>query len=146
MTRVEGTVIVPAPLADVFRYASDWRFWEEWFEGVSHFKPITGVVRGNGARYRYEARLLGMTATVETEICDFVEDRGWRGVARQGTTYWTFEAVGEQTRFSYALEYGLPVPIVGPLLDTWLLKGQWRRLIDTSLGNLRRRFEERRES
>ena len=86
-----------------------------------------------------------MTTTVETEICDFVEERGWRGVAQHATTYWTFEAVGEVTRFSYALEYALPIPIMGPLLDGLILKRQWCRLIGMSLSNLCRRFEERCE-
>ena len=34
MTRIEGSAIIPAAPEDVFRYASDWRKWAEWFEGL----------------------------------------------------------------------------------------------------------------
>jgi len=147
MTRIEASVVIPAPLSEVFPYASDWRVWPEWFEGVFDFRPTTDVARGNGARYAYKARLLGLVAKVETEVTEFVEGRGWKGIARKGmphATYWLFEPTDGHTRFTYALEYELPLPIVGRLLDSLLLKRQWRRIIATSLDNLRRHFERRR--
>jgi len=59
----------------VFAFASEWRTWPDWFEGVSDFRPTTEVLRGNGARYAYRARLMpGIWASVETEIHDFEED------------------------------------------------------------------------
>ena len=143
MTRVEDTVIVDAPVHTVFAYASDWRRWPEWFEGVSDFRPTTEITRGTGARYAYRASLMGLPATVETEIRDFVEDQGWTGIATRGLphrTHWRFEAQGESTRFTYALEYQLPVPLVGAVLDALVLKGQWRRIIERSLSNLRGHF------
>ena len=149
MTRVEDTVIVEAPVHTVFAYASDWRKWSEWFEGVSDFRPTTEVTRGTGARYAYRASLMGLPATVETEIRDFIEDQGWTGIATRGLphrTYWHFEAEGESTRFTYALEYELPVPLVGALVDALFLKAQWRRIIERSLCNLRGHFSSRTNS
>jgi uncharacterized membrane protein len=143
MTRVEGTVIVDAPVHTVFTYASDWRRWQEWFEGVSGFRSTTEVTRGTGARYVYRASLMGLPATVETEIRDFVEDQGWTGIATRGVphrTQWHFQAQGESTSFTYALEYELPVPVLGALVDALFLKGQWRRIIGRSLSNLKGHF------
>ena len=145
MTRIEGIAIVPAPLPEVFRYASDWRRWADWFEGVSNFKPTTHVLRGNGARYAYTARLMGFSTEVETEITGFVEGRGWMGVARRGmphTTYWLFEPVGVQTRFTYVLDYRLGMPIMGHLMDN-RLKSEWHRIVKTSLTRLCQRFQAR---
>ena len=144
MSRVELSVLVPASLPEVFAYASDWQRWSEWFEGVSGFQPTTEVTRGNGARYAYTVRLMGLRADVVTEITDFVENVGWTGIARKGmfhTTHWHFEACGEQTRFTYALEYQVTVPVLGGLIDSIILKPQWHRIIEASLGNLKRRFE-----
>jgi len=146
MTRIEASTIIPGAPDEVFRYASDWQKWDEWFEGVSDFQPTTEIVRGNGARYAYKARLLWFEARVETEITEFVEGRGWKGIARKGmphTTYWSFEAVDDHTRFTYALEYRIPIPVVGGLLDVAFLRKHWRRIITMSLGNLRRHFETR---
>ena len=146
MTRIEASAIIPGTPDEVFRYASDWQKWAEWFEGVSDFRPTTEIVRGNGARYVYKARLFSFEATVETEITEFVEGRGWKGIARKGiphTTYWLFEPVDGHTRFTFAQEYRIPIPVVGRLLDVAFLRKQWRRIIATSVRNLKRHFETR---
>jgi uncharacterized membrane protein len=143
MTRIEKSVIVDAPVHAVFAYASDWRRWPEWFEGVSDLQPKSEITRGTGARYAYRARLMGVSAQVETEVRGFVEDWGWTGVATGGLphrTQWRFEARGESTKLTYALEYELPVPLLGAVVDSLVLKEQWRRVIGRSLANLRGRF------
>jgi uncharacterized protein YndB with AHSA1/START domain len=144
MTRVEASVDINAPLADVFAFASDWRQWEEWWEGVSAFRPTTEVTRGNGTRYAYKAWVAGLALNFETEIHDFVENVGWRGMATKGPphrTQWVFEALGDTTRLTYILEYSLPVPVLGPLLDSLLMRPGWHRRLEKSLQNLKLRFE-----
>ena len=147
MTRVEESVIVDAPVHAVFAYASDWRGWPEWLEGVTDFRPTTEVTRGTGARYAYRARVMGIPARVETEVRDFVEDSGWTGFSTRGLphrTFWRFEAQGQSTRFTYAMEYQLPAPLLGAVADTLVVKGQWRRIIGKSLSNLRSHFGDTR--
>jgi hypothetical protein len=144
MARVELSVLVPAPLPKVFAYASDWRRWEEWYQGVSGFRAITEITRGNGAQYAYKAHMLFFRAEIVTEITEFAENVGWKGVARKGmrhATCWHFEAVGDQTRFTHAVEGQVPVPILGALIDALMLKPQWQRIVEASLTNLKRRFE-----
>ena len=146
MTRVESSVDVPAPLAEVFAYASDWRKWEEWWEGVSDFKPTTKLTRGNGTRYAYKAWIAGITLNLETEIHDFAENVGWTGIVTKGPphkTQWVFEGKGDLTRLTYILEYTLPVPMLGPPLDSLLMRPGWRRRLEKSLRNLRVYFEKR---
>jgi len=143
MTRIEHSVIIQAPVEQVFSYAADYQKWTEWFEGVSDFKATTPVTQGNGARYAYKARLMGVPASVETEIHDFVYNGGWTGVATKGMphrTHWVFKPVGDGTKFTYALEYHLPVPLLGSLLDSLFMKPQWDRIIQKSLNNLRQHF------
>jgi uncharacterized membrane protein len=143
MKRVEHSVVIQSPVDKVFAYASDYRQWPEWYEGVSEFKPTTQLTRGNGTRYAYKARMMGMRATVETEIHDFAQDRGWTGVGTKGLphrTYWIFEPLGTDTRFTHALEYKVPVPLLGPLFDA-LLEREWKKILSKSLDNLKRHFE-----
>ncbi len=146
MTRVEASVEVAAPVPEVFAYASDWRKWEEWWLGVSDFRPTTGTTRGNGTRYAYNAWIGGLKLGVETEIHNFVENVGWRGTVTKGpphTTRWVFEPAGTGTRLTYILEYRLPVPLLGPLLDSLLVRRGWQRLLERSLARLEARFEAR---
>jgi uncharacterized membrane protein len=143
MTRIEHSVIIHAPVEKVFSYVADYQTWADWFEGVSDFKATTTVTQGNGARYAYKARLFGVSVGVETEIHDFVQNRGWTGVATKGMphrTYWVFETVENSTKFSYALEYKLPIPLLGSLLDTLFMKSQWHTIIEKSLTKLNQHF------
>jgi len=144
MTRVEASVEIAAPLEDVFAYASDWRRWEEWWLGVSDFRPTTEVTRGNGTRYAYKAWIAGIRLGLETEVCDFVENVGWRGVVTRGTphtTRWVFEPAGTGTRLTYTLEYRIPVPVLGPPLDSLFMRPGWQRRLERSLANLKVRLE-----
>ena len=144
MTRVEASVEVNAPLQDVFAFASDWRRWDDWWEGVSGFHPTTEITRGNGTRYAYKAWIAGLALNLETEIHDFVENVGWRGMVTRGVphrTQWVFEGKGKATRLTYILEYSLPVPVLGPLADSLLMRPGWRRRLERSLRNLKIHFE-----
>lgn len=143
MTRIEHSVIIQAPVEQVFSYAADYQKWSEWFEGVSDFNATTTVTHGNGARYAYRARVMAVSASVETEIQDFVQNRGWTGVSTKGLphrTHWIFEPIGSATRFTYALEYHLPVPLLGSLLDSLFVRSQWDKIVEKSLNNLRQHF------
>ncbi len=144
MTRVESSVEINVPVTDLFAYASDWRHWEEWWQGVRDFRPTTEMTRGNGTRYAYKAWIAGLTLNLETEIHDFVENGGWRGVVTKGPphrTQWVFEARGGKTRLTYILEYNLPVPLLGPLPDSLIMRPGWQRMLESSLRNLKTRFE-----
>jgi len=144
MTRITASVEVKAPLDDVWAFASDWRHWDSWWEGVSGFRPTTERTRGDGTRYAYRAWIAGLTLNLETEIYDFVEKAGWRGLVTKGPphrTQWAFEDLGATTRLTYSLEYSLPVPVLGPLLDSLLMRPGWQRRLETSLQNLKHHFE-----
>ena len=144
MTRIEASVEVNAPLAVAFAFASEWSRWQEWWHGASDFRPTTEITRGTGTRYAYKAWIAGVSMNVETEIHDFVENTGWQGVATKGPPHratWVFDGRGERTRFTYILEYRLPVPLLGPLLDTLFVRPGWEKILRRSLDNLKAHFE-----
>ncbi|MFO7914635.1 MAG: SRPBCC family protein [Candidatus Krumholzibacteriales bacterium] len=143
MTRIERSVMINADIVDLFAYVSDYRYWSDWFEGTSGFRVTSEIERGNGARYRYRVWLFGIPVTVETEIHDYVKNSGWKGVAAGGMphrTEWMFETEGDSTRFTYALEYRIPVPLLGPVLDSLFMKKKWAGIIEKSLENLKIKF------
>ncbi|UCG83813.1 MAG: SRPBCC family protein [Dehalococcoidia bacterium] len=145
MTYIEQSIEINAPVEKVLQYAADWENWPKFFEGVYDFRPTTETTRGTGARYAYKAGMLGMKAAVETEIHDFVENKGWKGVATKGMkhqTCWIFEEVNGKTKFTYGLGYWLPVPILGGILDKKFMKPAWERIIDNSLQNLKKQLNE----
>lgn len=140
MTEIKRSVEIDALVVEVFRFAADWQNWPKFFEAVSEFKPTTELTRGNGARFAYKAKLLGIKAPVETEIRDFVENEGWTGVSVKGMehkTQWVFAQENSKTRFTYVLSYRLPLPVLGGVLDALFVKPAWERIIENSLLNLK---------
>src|SRR3990172_4119252 len=143
MIRVEHSITIEAPVEQVFNYAADYRTWSQWFEGVSDVKTTTAVPQGNGARYAYKVRIMTASATVETEIHDFVRNQGWTGISTKGIphrTKWMFMPIGSGTRFTYVVEGHLPVPLLGALCDSLFLRPQWNKIVQHSLNNIRRHF------
>jgi len=144
MATIERSIDISAPVEEVFRFAADWQNWTKFFEGVSNFKPLTKTTRGSGSKFAYRARMLGISVPVETEIREFEENRGWTGVCGKGLehrTQWTFVSLDGKTKFTYGLQYRMPVPIVGNLLDRLFIRRQWERIIERSLTNLKMHFE-----
>jgi len=43
MTRIEHSVVILAPIEQVFSYAADYQKWSEWYEGVSGVKTTTAT-------------------------------------------------------------------------------------------------------
>lgn len=143
MTKISKSISIDAPIDALFEYASNYKKWEEWFEGVSDFKPTTTTAKGNGTRYAYKANMMGLTVGIETEIHDFVENKDWTGVSTKGMpnkTFWKFESIDEGTKMTYALEYALDIPLVGKWLDNTFMKPQWEKIISKSLENLKSQF------
>jgi hypothetical protein len=143
MIRIEQSVVLQAPVDQVFRYAADHQKWSEGYEGVSNVKTTTGAAESNKVRYAYTVRVMGFPAEVETDIHDFSQNRGWTGIATKGlphSTTWISEPFGTGTRLTRVVEGHVPVPLVGSLLDSLFLRPQWDKIVKTSLENPKQRL------
>ena len=144
MQKVEHTTIIEAPVHQVFSYAANWQYWEDWFQGFTDCSSLTEVERGNGAIYDYKMWVLGIPFRCQTEIHNFVENKGWSGRRIKGVphkTTWVFEDLEGRTKFTYIAEYSLPIPILGPILCLLFTNRAWRRILEKSLNNLKAHFQ-----
>ena len=144
MTEIKRSVIIEALVNKVFEYASDYKKWPEFFEGVSGFKPITTITRGSGSKYIYKAKAMGMKFTVGTEVQQFRENQGWVGKSFKGMehkTQWIFKQSNGNTEFIYILNYNFPWYFGGNFIDKAFAKPEWIKIIENSLQNLKRIME-----
>ncbi len=143
MTEIKRSIKIEAPVSKVFEYASDYLNWPEFFKGVSDFKPITETTRGDGTRFTYKVKMMGMKVTVGTELQQFRENDGWIGKSFKGMEHksqWIFEKSNGNTEFTYILSYKFPM---GRFLDNKFMQPTWIKIIESSLANLKRRMEEK---
>jgi len=144
MPTLERSIIIEAPIHEVFEYAANWRYWPDWFDGFTDVSTITEVERGNGAIYAYKMWVLGLPFKAQTEIHNFVENKGWSGHRIRGVphkTTWVFEDLKPHTKFTYIAYYSLPIPILGPVLCSLLFNRAWRRILEKSLNNFKAHFQ-----
>jgi len=144
MTEINRSVKINAPLNKVFEYTSDYRNWSEFFEGVSDVKPITDSTRGDGAKFIYKVKVLGMSVTVGTELHEFKENEGWRGKSFKGmehSTQWIFKNSNSVTELTYILKYSFPWYFGGKLIDKMFATSEWIKIIENSLQNVKRIME-----
>jgi len=144
MEKVDRTTIIEAPVQEVFSYAANWQFWTDWFDGFTDCSPITRVERGNGAIYEYKMWIFGIPFRCQSEIHNFVENRGWSAHRVKGVphkTTWIFEDLGPQTKLTYIVEYSLPIPILGSILCILFTNPAWRRILKKSLDNFAAHFQ-----
>ena len=140
MSRVEKSIRINAPADKVFRFAADYENWDVFFAGVSDVKPTTEKTWGDGSKFVYKATIMGIPMPVGTEIHSFVEDEGWRGKSFKGVehrTQWIFDRVDGGTEFTFAVDYKMPVPILGDILDRLFVKREWEGIVEGSLQNLK---------
>jgi hypothetical protein len=77
-------------------------------------------------------------------VRDFVKHQGWIAVSTRGPKTkgeWIFTPADNGTNFTYILNYKMPIPLLGGLLDSLIAKKQWEALIEKSLRNLTERIE-----
>jgi len=146
MTEIKRSIKIKAPIKIVFKFASDYQKWPEFFEGVSDVKPITETIRGDGAKFIYKVKVLGMRVTVGTEFQQFIENKGWIGKSFKGIehqTQWIFEQSNGHTEFTFIQNYQFPIYFGGKFIDNLFVKPQWIKIIENSVQNLKRLIEEK---
>ena len=145
MARIKQSVEIKAPVEKVFDFVvSEWEKEMNFFEGIYDWQSGSEGRMGNGFQISYKAKILGVETKIEMEVNDYVKNKGWVATSTTGPKTigeWRFAPVNEGTRFTYVLDYQMPMPIIGGIIDTLLVKGTWVRFIDRSLQNLKNALE-----
>ena len=144
MTEIKRSIQIKAPIEKVFKYASDYQSWPEFYVGILDFKPITETTRGNGTKYIYKAKMFGIKSKVGIEITEFKENVGWIGKSFKGLehqTIWIFKRLGSETEFMHGLIYNIPCYLGSKWIDRKFVPAEWVRIIEKSLQNLKQKIE-----
>lgn len=144
MARIEKSIEIKAPVEKVFDFVTDWPNKSKFLEGTYDWKPTTEKTRGDGARVAHKMKGLVREIDFECEVSGFVENEGFILTSFRGPkakSRWSFERLDDKTKVTLIAEYKVPVPIVGGILDTLLVKRMSETNFDRSLRNLKRLLE-----
>jgi uncharacterized membrane protein len=144
MGTVEGSIEIKLPVESVIAFLEDWHNAEKWYEGIYDWKPTTENTTGNGARFSYKVKDLGIETRYETEMFNHIKNKGFSLRSIEGPKVdeqYLFEPIEDGTRVTYTMDYDVPLPIVGGLLDALFFKSLWAQRVQRSLQNLKRLLE-----
>jgi uncharacterized membrane protein len=142
MVRIERNILINAPVESVFEYHSDPRNSPEYWPSFIEVKDIEELPNG-GKKYSWVykmagIRLNGTTTTTEFEKNQLITTKSEGGI--DSTFSYTYKSEGDGTRLSMMVDYSVPVPVLGKLAESFILKMNEREA-DTVLANLKDRLE-----
>lgn len=139
MAHVKESILVSAPMSEVFDVIADYRRALEWMEGFNRFDVLPGPTNGVGARVRAAGAFLGFPLETVLEITEYEPPH--RLVSRstgpiKALTTWLLSEDETGTRVTFSGDYSLPLALrfAGDRAFEQVLAGQIRR----SLVNLQR--------
>jgi len=145
LSEINRSVVIDASAEEVFDFTDDWRNLPEYQPGIKDWQPTTEKTRGEGARFSYTTKELGMEFDIETEIIEVSlnEKRAWKTVSGADIeAQWFFEPLNGRTKTTYILDYDLPIPIIGNIIDVLLVRERREIWVEDMLQNLKTLIEE----
>ena len=143
MKKVKKTVSIEAPVSDVFRYVSNPESAVEWLPSMQQVNDIDVRDGGVGTNYRWTYTMAGMRFEGESVCTDCELNRRLSTKSRGGiisTWDWFFEEAGGGTKMTIIIEYTVPVPVLGRIAETLVLR-QNRKEADQAVENIKRKME-----
>jgi len=141
MARIERINTINAPVEKVFTYLSDPMNELEWFPGMMEVKDVTG--KGVGGRYRFVYRLIGLSQKGESTCTEYIPNQRIVTQSKGGivsTFTWTFKSQNGGTELSVVIDYTIPIPVLGKVVEAVALK--WiEREADMAGDNIKARME-----
>jgi uncharacterized membrane protein len=144
MAKVESSIEIYVPIEKLIAFLEDWHNAEKWYEGIYDWKPITENTTGNGARFSYKVKDLGLETSYLTEMYDHVKNKEFKLRSVEGPKvdeHYSFEPIEGGTRITYTMDYDVPLPLIGGILDTLIFRSLWAKRVQRSMQNLKRILE-----
>ena len=142
MERVEKSISIDAPVEKVFAYLRDPMSNLEIMPNMVQVSPVAG--EGVGAEFRWVYRMAGLNLEGKSTVLEFVPDERFVTQSQGGiesTWTWDFAPENGGTRLDLAVEYTVPVPVLGRLAEALVVR-QNERELDTTLANIKARVED----
>jgi uncharacterized membrane protein len=143
MPKVETGITIHAPVGEVFAYLEDPMSNPEWLPGMIAVKDIVMTEDRIGSKYKWVYKMAGIQFEGKSTTLDFEPDRRFVVQTEGGivsTWSWTFTAQDDGTKLDLAIDYRVPIPVLGKLAEALVLK-QNEREANLAMVNIKARME-----
>jgi len=152
MAHFQRSITIEAPVHEVFEYWKDPRNWPEVWPSKIEASDVVQTPDGVGSTDNWVYKMAGMRFKGTGEIVACIPDRliEYQTSGDIDSTFvWAFEPDGEGdeleeniTRMRADVTYTVPIPLLGKLLEAFVLKVNEHEA-EVTLANLKARMEHR---
>ncbi len=145
MAKFARSVSIKAPVEEVFNYWKDPSNWPEVWSSMVTAKDVVLTPDGVGTSHKWVYKMVGIILEGESIflVCDQnhrIEAKTWGGI--DCIFDWTFEPENGGTKMTAVVDYEIPIPVLGKLVDLFALAANEHEA-EATLANLRARMEHR---
>lgn len=142
MAHLHQTMMVEAPIDEVYRTARDPHNWSTWFAGLSGPERISGDGEvGTTADFTFVLAGVGFPVTVEVaDDTVLPEGATWKGKISgplEGEQRWTYRPHGLETEVIVEVDYSVPGALLGRVADKVIIERMMERSFHHSAENLK---------
>ena len=142
MAKLQKSITISAPVEKVFAYLSDPNNLPEIWPSMVEVKDVQPAPTG-GYNFGWVYKMAGMRFEGASETTEEVPNqrtvtKSTKGI--ESNFIWTYQPESDGTKLTVDIEYTVPVPLLGKLAETFIIK-QNEQEADTLLSNLKARME-----
>ncbi|MBW2381324.1 MAG: SRPBCC family protein [Deltaproteobacteria bacterium] len=141
MASYEGSIVIDAPVSEVFAYANAPSTMPDWMSALVEVRNVIGS--GAGLQWEWTYKMAGVHVRGQSVIVDYIlnECATHQGIGMLSVDWTTMvEPHDGGTKLTAKLEYTIPVPVLGRLAEHLTIRRNAREL-DASLLNLKETLE-----
>jgi len=139
MATVKRTVVIDAPVEEVFNYIADPMNEVQFIPSIVEVSDVTRTETGVGSHYRWAYKMFGMRFRGESTCTEYVPHERMVTDSRGGivsTWTYTFQPEDGATKMTLTIDYTIPVPVLGKFAEALVLR-QNEREADLAMANLK---------
>jgi carbon monoxide dehydrogenase subunit G len=144
MTRIEKSIFINASREQVFDLAYHPERTPEWLVGMSEVRDVSPGKVGVGTTYHWTFHMAGVKLNGKTTFLEF-DPPNKAVIKTEGSAEsiwtWTYEAQGDGTLLTCAVEYTMPGAALGKIADKLIVERTNANSLEQSLKNIKSIFE-----
>ena len=142
MATIKKSIKINAPVEKVFEYASKPEILPEIWPSMVEVKNIKDLPNG-GHSFDWVYKMAGMRLNGSSEDTEVVPNERTVSLSTGGiesTITWEYQPVDDGTKFTSTIEYKVPIPLLGKLAESIIVKMNENEQ-DVVLANAKARME-----
>ena len=143
MKKTSNSIFIDAPVDRVFDYTNDPENLPEIWPSLIETNHVQRSPAGEVLTYEWSYKMAGMRFSGKSEVVDSVANQ-LRATRTEGgiasTVTWQYQPEDGGTRVTLEAEYTVPVPLLGKLAESFVVK-QNEKEGEAILANLKARME-----